>query len=121
MSVIDTLKELADVYKKTDNLDLYRQILEGQEEALEMQQQKIELMEENKALKLRLEEKATLVHDGHEAYWYKREDGSYDPIPICSACYDTKQLRVRLASQESANTYHCQNCGSIKTAIRPSA
>ena len=98
MGILDTAKEAVQLVQKIDNIELYRQILDLQSEALK-------LVEENGVLKSRIREleekfviKQQLLHR-ENAYWISVEDGTPRDVrdgPFCVHCWDKDQKLVRL-------------------------
>jgi len=92
MSIIDNIKDVANVVRKADNIELYSQILDLQQEALE-------LLEENHNLKKELQS----VHDNKEIkeslflkeHFYYRKINDVDDGPYCPSCWDDKNKLIR--------------------------
>lgn len=95
MSVIDTMKEVAGLIQKMDNLDLMRRVVE-------LQEQVFELVNENRTLKERLATREQVTFSKN-AYW-KGTDG-----PFCSRCLDGEGVLVRLHLQKGYKP-HCPKC-----------
>jgi hypothetical protein len=105
MGLIDTVRDAAELVQKADNIDLLRQLLKVQQEAMA-------LLEENRALKEQLRERdererltAQLVYRDN-AYWLR--DGEKERA-YCLRCWDADRKLVTLLVGDG--TYSCLNCG----------
>jgi len=112
MSMMDTVRDAVELVQKLDNIDLLRQLLKVQQEAMA-------LFEENLALKQQLRERdeqerlgADLVFRD-DAYW-RGDDATR---AYCTRCWDVERKVVTLRS--SPRTHTCPNCN--KWWGRPSA
>jgi hypothetical protein len=85
MGVIETVKDVAGLIQKYDNIELVRRVVE-------LQQQVYDLVSENRTLKDRLTTRDQLVCRKN-SYW-KGQDG-----PFCSRCWDGEDRLVRLHTQ----------------------
>lgn len=107
MSMIETVKEIAVLVQKADNVELLQRVLE-------LQGQILELLEENHQLKARVREleetaetdEALVFENG--IYWLEVEGGERDG-PFCSKCWDVDQMLVRL-QQLSGGSLYCPGC-----------
>jgi len=95
MGVIDTMKDVAGLIQKIDNMELRRR-------AVELQQQVYDLVTENRALKDRLATRDQLTFR-KDSYW-KGDEG-----PFCSRCWDGESVLVRLHTQQGF-TPRCPKC-----------
>lgn len=100
MSLIEDLKDTVKIIQKIDNLDLYRKILDLQAEVMD-------LVEENRNLKLQLQNKDSIIFTD-SAYWKKIEDNKFDG-PFCPRCWDYESKLIRLIKHQG---YHpkCPQC-----------
>ena len=111
MGIVDTLKDVAVLVQKADNIELVKKIIGLQAEIGAM-------MEENRALKetaRKLEdalELKTKMHFDKDAYWTgagrKEADG-----PYCPRCFDVDRRPVRMV-QQYGNFFRCTQC---KTSV----
>jgi len=113
MGIFDTLSSAAEVLRKADKIDEYKQILEAQRQILDMQKHIAELEESNKELSGKLEIKETLVTE-NDAYWINSKDKKDGPF--CSRCWDVDRYLVRLHPCGNPAYFDCPNCkaGSVK-------
>lgn len=96
MGILDTVKDVAVLIQKADNIELVKQVL-----ALQIQAQ--DLVEENRLLKSKLATREALAFRKN-AYWLA-EDG-----PFCSKCWDADAKLVRLHVRVD-HVPRCPNCG----------
>lgn len=109
MSIVDNIKDVANIVRKADNIDLYRQILDLQQEALE-------LVEENNNLKTELQEirKSTDIQEKlvFEDNSYFIRDEYRNDGPYCTTCWDYEGKLVRMHEQKFDNftNNYCDSC-----------
>jgi len=108
VGVVENVKQIAEVLRKIDNVELYRQILDLQAEILQ-------LVEENRQLKARVREveeqltiNAVLVFE-KDCYWRPQEKGSPDG-PYCSNCWDNRRQLVRMIKCGDPDYVQCPTC-----------
>lgn len=108
MSFYDALKDVIGIAQKSDNIELYRQLLDLGAQALEMQAEIAKLREENAELKrVHDMEQEILYH--LDAYVTKKTDSI--PIKYCAACWVDKKKLVPMQDVGMAN-YKCPLCQS---------
>jgi hypothetical protein len=98
MGVLDTAKDLVEVIRKIDNIELYKKVLDLQTEVLKLFEENSKLKETVKSLEDTLAVKETLVHD-QNAYWIPIDDGTRRNLrdgPFCAHCWDNDRKLVRL-------------------------
>lgn len=80
--------------RKADNIDLYSQILDLQQEALELVEENIGLKNEIRELKIveGIQEKLEF----RENRYYLIDDEKIEKGPFCSSCWDTSNKLIRL-------------------------
>jgi hypothetical protein len=105
MGVVDTVKDVAFLIQKTDNVDLLRR-------AVELQQQVYALVDENRTLQdqVRVLKEKLATRDQmafrKNAYW-KADEG-----PYCPRCFDAESLVVRMLVTRGFNP-ECPKCHTI--------
>jgi hypothetical protein len=108
MGILDTVKDVAILIQKADNIELVKQVM-----ALQIQAQ--DLVEENRLLKAKLATREALTFRKN-AYWLS-DDG-----PFCSKCWDADAKLVRLHVRVK-HVPTCPNCGrgavDPDTPLRP--
>ena len=129
MGIYDVVKDAAKAAQKADNIELYKQLLDVQQMALDMQEKQQrqnnriqELEDENKQLKAELEEQGNFVLD-QAVYWQK--DDTARRQPYCPSCM-AKRLKVPMSpNRQNTNIayFHCPNCkfGTDLNGYRPEA
>ena len=105
MSVIDTVKDVAVLIQKLDNIDIVKRVLELQQQVFDLFEENRTLKDDNRALKDRLTTREQLMFKGN-AYW-KGDDG-----PFCSRCYDAENLLMRLQLGFLSGA-RCPKCGNF--------
>jgi|SRR5690625_2462112 len=105
MDIIKGIKEVADVVRKADNIELYRQILDLQKEALDLVEENHELKNEIRELKKvpDLQKKLTFKNN---AYYLDNDDVADGPF--CSTCWDARDMLVRLHDNDYG--FICDHC-----------
>ena len=108
MSILDNVKAVAEILQKADNIELYKDILNIQAEAMDLMDQIRVLKNENYELKekFRIKEELRFVND---LYWVincnEEKDG-----PFCSRCFDEKDRLIRMHSKKSSHRFVCPVC-----------
>ena len=92
VGIIDTVKDVAVLVQKADNIDLVKHVL-----ALQTQVQ--EMLDENRALKVRIQEIEKLLTFAKtlkfKAPFYLAEN---DNIPLCARCWEVNKRAVHVVS-----------------------
>lgn len=92
MGIIDTVKEVAVLVQKADNIELVKHVLALQTQAQEM-------LDDNRALKARVEELERLLTFAKtvkfQAPFYFAES---DNIPLCARCWEVNKKAVHVVS-----------------------
>jgi len=110
MSILDNVKAVAEVLQKADNIELYRQILDIQAEAMRLMEKIRALENDNHELKERFRIEENLKFD-NDLYWLYKENNSKDG-PFCSKCWDDNKKLIRVHSKLSETVYICPSCGT---------
>ena len=107
MGLIDTIKDVAVLVQKDDNIELVKHVL-----ALQTQVQ--EILDENRALKARIEEVEKLLTFAKtlsfQAPFYFAEN---DSIPLCPRCWEISKKAVHLVSifkNKPHKRWDCPEC-----------
>ena len=113
-TVKDTIKDAVTIAQKSDNIQLYKSILDAYNAAIELMGENVDLKERIKELE---SQKVTgdMLEFNNNAYWVKKEDGSVDG-PFCSKCWDSEKKLVRMHVvniKEKAKAAKCPNCNSM--------
>ena len=109
MSFYDAIKDVAKIAREAGNTELYAEILEVQEKAIELQNENNELksqinkMKENSDISSRLKFKKQV--------YYLSIDSIKEEGPFCSGCWDNYNKLVRLHIMEPEMTLaQCPIC-----------
>jgi hypothetical protein len=94
MSILEDVKSVVTTIQKIDNIELYRQILDLQQEVLQIVSANVELKAELATAREELRRKQTLRFE-YNAYWTGETLETSDG-PFCAKCWDTKQQLVRM-------------------------
>jgi len=102
MGIIDNVKDIAELIKKYNNVELNRKIIDLRDEIFELRENNLKLKEENKISEKIVFEKPY--------YWLK--DGLKKDGPYCQKCYDDNKKLIRL--QEMRDFPGCWKCSVCK-------
>jgi hypothetical protein len=105
VGVIDTVKDVATLVQKFDNMDLIKRMIELQQQVHELVTENLQTKEENRIFKEKLTTREQLVFKKN-AYWHG-EDG-----PFCSRCFDADGLvlRMHVRSGYEPQCPKCKTC-----------
>jgi hypothetical protein len=109
MGIVDHIKDAAKVARQIDNIELYRQILDLQGEALEMQEQLNAKIKRIQELEEALDKKSRLLF-ADNAYFETGPNGNPAGIPYCPRCYDidNKTCHLKDWTDDTMVCPHCQ-------------
>jgi hypothetical protein len=108
MSMIEEVKEIADLIKKVGDADLYRRIVNLEAEVIELTRnnrhlgQKVEELQDS----LKISKKLTFKDP---YYWVEG-----DPTPYCPACWDSKKLATHIVKITHPMLHHRKECPCCK-------
>lgn len=108
MSFYDAMKDAIGLAQKTDNIELYRQLLDLSAQALDLQAEVAKLREENAELK-RVKDLEQEIQYHLDAYVTRTTDKI--PIKYCAACWVDKKKLVPMQDVRYSN-YKCPLCQS---------
>lgn len=117
MSLLDEIKSAAEIIQKADNIELYRQILDIQNEALGLTEDIKVLKQENQDLKNKFKIAGELIFKDN-AYYIADEQGNIKSGPYCSCCWDDKKKLIRMLERDNGWGSHIIECPLCGTAIR---
>ena len=89
MGVVDTVKDVAFLIQKTDNVDLLRRAVELQQQVYALVDENRPLQDQVRVLKHKLSTRDEMAFRKN-AYWKGDED------PLCPRCFDAESLPVRM-------------------------
>lgn len=107
MSIIDGIKDIANIVRKADNIDLYRQILELQQEALELVEENFNLKKELREAKESTELQERLIFENN-TYFIKDEHKTEGPY--CATCWDNEKKLIRMFDYGDGIGHYCNVC-----------
>lgn len=113
VSIIDNAKDIAQLVKKLDDIELYRKIVELEEQIIELTQSKNDLESRCKELQEALEISEDMTFDNP---YYFREG---DDIPFCAKCWETNKKALHLTQHHQMTAvWFCQTCGAKYPDLR---
>ena len=104
MSIIDNVKEVVEIIRKLDNMDLYRKILDLQREIIDLTHENRSLAEANRDLKEKLSLSKKMKFK--KPFYYQKDD----PVPFCPRCWEISRLTVHLTGPEDWDDRHKYKC-----------
>lgn len=108
MSFYDAFKDALSVAQKSDNIDLYKQLLDLSSQALDLQEENHRLRKEIEDLrKIRIDENRVSRHDAP----YITLKGDSSEIKYCSRCWDVDRKLVQVECQQNGR-FRCSNCNN---------
>ena len=107
MGLYEGIKDVAKIMQQADNIELYRQLLDLCEQALEMQNKINQLSSENAELKKKqdLEERI----QRHQLLYLTLKDDA-DDFFYCSRCWDNDRKLIQM--KKSQGEFICPKCHS---------
>lgn len=112
MSVLDSIKGLANMVKEIGDIDLNKKIIDLQSEVFELLEENYEIKIEIQKLKSVSDTQDKLVFKGNMYYF---RDDLEEKEPFCSACWDQNSKLIRL-HENSWEMYMCPVCIKNKTS-----
>lgn len=106
MGLVENIKDVAKIVQQSDNLGLYRQLIDLSEQALKQQNTINYLNEENERLRKKLKDKKN-VQRHSELYLTIEGD---DNVIYCSHCWDNEEKLIQLRTTHGQ--FECPHCKS---------
>jgi len=91
---LDWIKAAIEVARRSDNVELERQLMDARQEFNDLREANFELQKKVKELEEELSRTRGAVYYREPWYYSKNSDGNEDG-PFCPNCYDTKKQLVR--------------------------
>ncbi len=110
MSLYEGIKDVAQVLQKIDNIDVYKKLIDLSAQALEMQNEIIQLKEEIRTLKLKGDISSKITRHKSGGYLTLKDDE--EGIMYCSACWDANSKTIQVHISEDEGTYLCPTCNA---------
>jgi len=117
MGIVDHAKNIAELIKKYNDVELYQKIIDLSYEIFELKEDNLKLKEKIKALE---EEKKINEKMVYESPFYWLKDGENKDGPYCQKCYDDKKKLSRLQDLKNGfwNCLVCK-CSVADPSYRP--
>lgn len=109
MGIIDRAKDVAELIKKYNDVELYSKIIDLRDEIFELKEDNLKLKEKIKALEEEKKINGKMVYES-PFYWWK--DGEKKDGPYCQKCYDHNKELIRLQPLKNGR-WKCLECNSI--------
>jgi hypothetical protein len=101
------MKDVVTLVQKTDNIELVKQVLALQSQALEMQEENRSLRDRTKELEQKLDFAKSLHF---EAPFYVAPG---DKVPFCARCWEVDRRGIHLKSDWNGRRWECYQCGKV--------
>jgi len=110
MGILDNAKEVAELVKKYNDLDLYQKIVDLRDEIFKLREENLALRGRAKELEKSKDISSRLRRDGN-VYRLKEADGS-ESGPYCMTCWDAdrKLVNVIISKDRFGTHFRCYNC-----------
>jgi len=114
MGVVDSVKEVVELVRKIDNVELYRKILDLQSEINELTRENMTLEQDVEKLKkaLAFQDKLTFK----APFWFAEGD----PVPFCPRCWEADKEAIHVVVARDGIACKCPEC-ERGFALRPSS
>jgi hypothetical protein len=107
MNILENAKEIAEIIKKYDDLELYQKIIDLRDEIFKLREENLGLKEKIKEMERAEEIRVSLVKDGN-LYYGVLENGSKSG-PYCLTCWDSDRKLINVI-QLSTSYFSCNRC-----------
>jgi len=108
MGIVDTVKELAILAQKVQNIELYQRLISFQSDVFALQEENRDLKDKVRQLSEKLDLQAKVVWE-KPFYWLKESETKDGPF--CQKCYDSDRKLIRLKDEDN-DLWCCLNCKS---------
>jgi len=115
MGLYDNVKDVASIIQKSDNVELYKKILDIQKESMDLSEENRKLKEKIRELEELIETKEALIYKD-ECYYMKSENEELDG-PYCSRCWDKDKKLIRMHIDNSRLGKVDNKCPECKVAV----
>ena len=112
MGIIEIAKDVVKLVQESDNIELFRKILDLQLEAIELIEQSKLKDEKITKLKNALKAKGKMVCKDSAYYLTDDKDEIVDG-PFCTKCFDTDQDTIRIVAHTTGGQVKCLKCKVI--------
>lgn len=101
------IKNVADIVKKADNLELYAMLLDLQSKALELQEENAQLKQQL-AERSRIESLRSRIIRHQQPFITLKDDE--DKLFYCAHCWDSKEKLIQVNTNPHKATFTCPSC-----------
>ena len=101
------IKNVADIVKKADNLELYAMLLDLQSKALELQEENAQLKQQL-ADRSRVESLRSRIIRHKQPFITLKDDE--DKIFYCAHCWESKEKLIQVNTEPRPATFICPSC-----------
>ena len=109
MSIVENAKEVAELVKKYNDLDLYQKIIDLRDEIFTLREQNLEIKERNKELEEALSLKGKIQKEGNVYYVINNDEKDG---PFCITCWDDDKKLIHLY-EERGRIISCGRCAKL--------
>ncbi len=106
MGLYESIKDVAKVMQKSDNVELYKELLDLSSQALALQAEITRLKEENAELKKKRNISDKVVR--HELPFITLQ-GDTQALYYCSHCWDSEEIVIQLNCEDNGQ-FECPHC-----------
>lgn len=101
------IKNVAEIVKKADNLELYAMLLDLQSKALELQEENAQLKQQL-ADRSRIESLRARIIRHDQPFITLQDDDNH--ILYCAQCWDSKEKLIQMNTEPKTAKYVCPSC-----------
>lgn len=101
------IKNVADIVKRADNLELYAMLLDLQSKALELQEENAQLKQQL-ADRSRIESLRSHIIRHDQPFITLKDDDNQ--IIYCAHCWDTKEKLIQVNTEPKPAVFTCPSC-----------
>ena len=106
MAIYDAVKDLLKTAQKADNIELYKQLLDLGQQALDMQDEIIKLRNELSTLKKKSDLEDRIIR--HKNLYITLQEDKSNTV-YCSHCWDNDRKLIQVAV-ENSGAFSCPKC-----------
>lgn len=103
MGLLENLKDVALLAQKIGQLELYKQILQAEDEVREITREKRRLEDKVEDLEKKLKVKAAMMYEA--PFYYQKDDAT----PFCAPCYEKDGHTLHL-TKDYKGSWFCRVC-----------
>ncbi len=96
MDIFGTLKDVSQLVKKYNDIELMKRIVELQSQVFDLQQTNLRLQEELSQIKQESADELAMQMSGPMNYYFRKGD----PVPFCPKCWEGQRKAIHLPEAE---------------------